>query len=434
MPLIRPLRLTALAAAMPNRLPLTALSLTLLLALPTALLLAVPRRTATGLERLLPIAALLQSFPAQPAQRAPLLWQQRLGPAPAQQLWSQQRRFWWQLWGPHGDAGAYLVFAAPAALPLPSNGLRVDDLVVVAPDPLARQLLQEQLKARRRPPRGLALRCSQSLRQQQAVHWSAGALGQMLGPIAPLAQELQQGCLLLSSSGRTLFWQGEADLSEGSLAAAPPQLPIPAPSPLPPAQWLELRGASLDLLLHGLLGSSVLRDALAKTYGLGPETLRRFRPMPFQLRLQPISRGPFVARLELQLEVGQQRQLSQRWLSDLSEALRDQGLTPAQPMPGITAWQNERGLLVGGWRWRPGSDQLLLFLGPVPTAVAVSPPLGEASWRLRLRPEALAQAKLLPSNLPPLLQRAQQLQMVGRPVGSRSGERRNSLAGRLELP
>jgi hypothetical protein len=33
-----------------------------------------------------------------------------------------------------------------------------------------------------------------------------------------------------------------------------------------------------------------------------------------------------------------------------------------------------------------------------------------------------------------LLQRAQQLQMVGRPVGSRSGERRNSLAGRLELP
>ena len=412
--------------------PATALSLATLLAIPSALLLAFPRRVATGLERLLPVSALLQSFPAQPSQGPPTLWQQRLGPTNAARLWAQQRRFWWQLWGAHGDAGAYLVFSAPASQPLPANGLRIDDLIVVAPDPLARQLLQQQLQARLRAPRGLDQRCTQSLRLQQAVHWGAGALGQMLGPLAPLAQDVQQGCLQLSSSGQTLFWQGEADAVEGSLAPAPPPLAAPAPLPLAASQWLELRGSSLDLLLNGLLGSSVLRESLAKGYGLGPETLRRFRPMPFQLRLQPLARGPFQARLELQLAVGNQRELAERWLNDLSAALRDQGLTPVQPTVGLTGWQRDGSELVGGWRWLPG-PQLLLFLGPVPTSVPFSPPLGQASWRLRLRPVALAQAQLLPPALPPLIQRAKQLQMVGRPVGSRSGERRNSLAGQLDL-
>ena len=428
MPLMRALLMPRM-----QRLPLTLVSLVVLLALPSWFLLRFPRRVATGLERLLPAAALLQSFPAQPNQQPPSLWQQRLGTGLADRLWPQQRRFWWQLWGAHADAGAYLAFSAPQSLPLPANALRIDDLIVVAPDPLARQLLQEQLKARLPVPRGLIQRCSQSLRQQQSVHWSAGALGQMLGALAPLANDVQQGCFVLSSQGTSLVWQGEADVVDGSLGAQPPLLPVPASMPLPRSQWLELRGANLDLLLAGVLTSSVLRESLAQTYGLGPETLRRFRTMPFQLRLAPVARGPFAARLELQLSVGPHAELAQRWLGDLSEALRDQGLTPAQPMRGLTAWQRDGGSLVGGWRWLPGRRDLLLFLGPLPAAVASSPPLGDVAWRLRLRSADMAKASLFPSSLPQLMQRADQVQLIGRPLGARSGERRSALAGRLEL-
>ena len=415
-------------------LPLTLLSTAVLLLLPALLLHSFPRRRATGLERLMPSAALLQSFPAQPAQAPPPLWTQRLGPAQAARLWAGQRHLWWQFWGAHEDAGAYLLLSAPASLPLPANGLRVDDLVVVAPDPLARQLLQQELRVRRRPPRGLALRCTQQLRQRQAVHWNASALGQMLGPLAPLAQDLQQGCLVLSSEGRALLWQGEADASEGSVAEAPPSLALPQLAPLRGSALLELRGRSLDLLLRGLLTSPMLRQSLAQPYGLGPGPLRLLQTAPFQLRLQSVPKGPFLAALELQLEVGSGRKVVEAWLADLSTALQDQGLDAAQPTAGLTAWSREDGTLLGGWRWLPGRQQLLLFLGPVPTHLAASEPLGEANWRLRLRPAAMATAGLLPSSLPPVLRRSQQLQLIGSPRGSRSGERQTSLAGRLQLP
>jgi len=79
-----------------NALPLriTALSTAALLAVPAALLLVVPRKLASGLDRLMPDAALLQSFAARPTQPAPPLWQQRLGPVAAERYWRAQRRFW----------------------------------------------------------------------------------------------------------------------------------------------------------------------------------------------------------------------------------------------------------------------------------------------------------------------------------------------------
>ena len=426
------MRLTLRRPPLPP-LPFTLLTTAALVCIPAALLLAFPRRSASGLERLLPSAALLQSFPVQPSAAPPVLWRQRLGGPGAERLWASQGHLWWQFWGAHGDAGAYLALRAPAHLPLPANSLRVDDLLVVAPDPLARQLLQQELKVRRRPPRGLALRCVQLLRQGQAVHWSAGAVGQLLGPLAPLAQDLEEGCLALSSQGTVLRWQGETDASEGSLAAQPPALASAAAQPLPADQWLELRGRSLDLLLRGLLTSPVVRQSLAQTYGLGPGPLRLLQAMPFQLRLQPVAKGPFRAGLQLQLELGAGRSVIEAWLADLSTALRDQGLKESQPLAGLSAWSREDGSLAGGWRWLPGRRQVLLFLGPVPTSLPISPPLGEASWRLRLRPQALAKAGLLPADLPPVVRRAQQLELLGRAAGSRSGERQSALAGQLDL-
>ena len=426
------MRLTLRRPPLPP-LPLTLLTTAALVLIPAALLITFPRRSASGFERLLPLASLLQSFPAEPTETPPPLWKQRLGSAGAARLWASQRHLWWQFWGAHGDAGAFLALRAPANLPLPANSLRVDDLLVVAPDPLARQLLQQQLKVRRRPPRGLALRCLQQLRQGQAVHWSAGAVAQMLGPLAPLAQDLEEGCLQLSSQGTVLRWQGEADPSEGSLADQPQTLSAPAAQPLPAGQWLELRGRSLDLLLRGLLSSPLVRQSLAQTYGLGPGPLRLVQAMPFQLRLQPVASGPYRAGLQLQLEVGRGGTVLQAWLADLSTALRDQGLTESQPVAGLSAWSREDGSLAGGWRWMPGRQQLLLFLGPVPTSLPLSPPLAEASWRLRLRPQAMAKAGLLPAELPPVVRRSQQLELLGRAAGVRPGERQSALAGQLDL-
>lgn len=417
----------------PPPLPFTLLAAAALVLVPAALLGAFPRRSAAGFERLMPVASLLQSFPAEPAESPPSLWKQRLSAADAARLWAAQRHLWWQFWGAHGDAGAYLVMRAPANLPLPANSLRVDDLLVVAPDPLARQLLQQQLNVRRRPPRGLALRCVQRLREGQAVHWSAGALAQMLGPLAPLAPDLEEGCLQLTSQGTVLRWLGEADASDGSMADQPkPFSPTPL-QPLPAGVWLELRGRDLDLLLRGLLSTPVLRQSLSQTYGLGPDLQRRLQAMPFQLRLQPVPTGPYRAGLQLVLEAGNSGPQLETWLSNLSKALREQGLMESQPLRGLSTWSREDGSLVGGWRWLPGRQQLLLFLGPVPTNLPASPALGEASWRLRLRPQAMATGGMLPIELPPVVRRSRQLVLQGRAAGTRPGERQSALAGQLDL-
>ena len=181
------------------------------------------------------------------------------------------------------------------------------------------------------------------------------------------------------------------------------------------------------------MSSAVLRRSLAQPYGLGPAPLAVLRSRPFLLRLRSEPKGPFRAGLELQLVAGDGRAALERWLVELSAALRDQGLGQTQPVPGLTAWSREDGTLVGGWRWLPGRQQLLLFLGPVPTRLPASPPLEQASWRLRLRPAAMAQAGLLSPELPPVVRRAQQLNLSGRAAGQRSGERQSSLSGWLDL-
>ena len=404
----------------------------MLVLLPAALILSLPRRAASGLDRLIPQAALLQSFRVQPAAPPPPLWQQRLGAQQAQRLWQGQRGLWWQFWGAHGDAAAYLVLNPVQGVPLPAQAVQVDDLAVVASDPLARQLLIEQLRARRRAPRGLAQRCSASLQQSPAVLWNAAAVGQLLGPLAPLAQALEQGCLVLRGEGRTLSWQGEADASEAPMAEPPQALPLPKSPPLQGPQLLDLRGDRLELLLRGPLESSLVRQVLAQTYGLGPEQLRRWGALPFGLRLRALPSGPFRAGLELELESRRDAALTS-WLTQLSHALQDQGLSQGGTTPELTTWSREDGTLVGGWRWR-ADGHLLLFLGPVPNVQAARVPLAEASWRLRMQPRALATAGLLPEALPPVLRRADHVVLQGRPKGIRSGERLSALSGSLSLP
>jgi len=327
----------ALATGPRPPLPWTSSLIALLILLPSLALWRWPRPRAEGLEQLMTGASLVQSFPATPGRRLPQLWQQRLGAGLGEALWQRQTRPWWQIWGPEGQGAPFLVLQAsgwPAELskPLPPQALRLSDLMVVAPDPLSRQSLAANLRPQQRRSRGLHSRCLERLSEDQAVFWNPTALGAMVGPLAPLMQRFQEGCLTLSLAGRGLSWQGEATSVDGVLAQldteAPPVTPPAAALPLPPDELLQVQGGSLQDLLEGLLSRQLIREPLALRYGLDSERLRGLRFAPFRLRLRPQPQGPFQASLELQVRLRQPPQTWQPVLQRLAQSLREQGFEP----------------------------------------------------------------------------------------------------------
>ena len=424
----------------------TAGAIAALVLLPTLALLMVPRPRAQGLERLLSQVALIQSFPSQGRLGAPPLWQQRLGPSLASQVWNRQH-LWWQFWAEHGDGAAYLAFPW-ASLPepyrqaLPLNSLRVDDLLVIAPDPLSQRLLRDELQLKQRQSQGLLQRCRQRLEQDQAVYWSPAGLGALMGPVSPLLQHVQQGCLSLGLRApglrdEALLLSGEASATQGYLGGAQAGFTPSLLPPLGPSVLLDLRGPALDPLLAGLLSRQLIRDPLAARYGIAQPQLTLMRQTPFLLRLNRLPRGPFQAGLELRLAVGSNHRQWAALLQGLRPALIAQGLVDGGPSLQSPAgamgsarfpaaqWSRDDGQVVGGWRWlrEPGADpQVLLFLGPDPTSSkADGGPKAElgtaADWarggngvlRLRLRPKDLASLGLLPADLPKPVQTASQL-------------------------
>ena len=412
-----------------------------LVLLPAVVLFLIPRPRAQGLERLLSQVALIQSFPSQGRLGAPPLWQQRLGPSLAGQVWNRQH-LWWQFWAEHGDGAAYLAFPW-ASLPepyrraLPPNSLRVDDLLVVAPDPLSQRLLRDELQLKQRQGQGLLQRCRQRLERDQAVYWSPAGLGALVGPVAPLLQHVQQGCLSLGLRGESLLLSGEASATQGYLGGAQAGEAQPPLAPLGPSVLLELRGPELDPLLEGLLSRQLIRDPLAARYGIAQPQLALIRQTPFLLRLNRLPKGPFQAGLELRLAVGSNQRQWAALLQGLRPALVAQGMvdgTPSLQSPTgavgsakfpAAQWSRDDGQVVGGWRWlrEPGgAPQVLLFLGPDPSGPKADAglkadsaaktdwaPAGKGLVRLRLRPKDLAGLGLLPPDLPKPVQTASQL-------------------------
>lgn len=453
-------------------LPVTSGVIVLLL-LPALQLQRFPRSNAAGLERLVPVAALIQSFAAAPARPVPALWQERLSQPLAARLWARQQGQWWQLWGESGDGGTLLAISGRAfeGLPeraLPANSFRLDDLLVIAADPLSRQQLQQQLSRTARPPKGMEKRCVDQLRSAQTVAWTGTAVSQLTGALAPLLGRFQKGCLVLAGDATGLTWRGEATGSGKAAAAAElAELPaVPSRQPLPATLLLDVEGDRLDLLFEGLLSRQLIRQPLVDRYGLQETLLRRLGGSPFRLRLSPQPAGAFQASLDLQLQVGKQRQEWIQWLAQLREVLKEQGLVeqlpsaaeraggaaadPAPPLP-TGVWLRQDGTVVGGWRWiRPtaGAPPLLsLFLGSLPPPVP-APPLPRIeltpavatlpqTLRLRARPQALAALGLLPPALPPVLQQSDQLELVARwpavAKGSSGGQAQALLAGSLTL-
>jgi len=470
----------------PRRLPLpiTATAIALLLALPLTALQRLPRPRAQGLEQLLDGVTLLQSFPAAPQRSVPDLWRQRLGDRLAERAWQQQRGFWWQLWGEHVDGAPMLALPAislPAATvaKLPPQAMRLGDLVVVAPDPLALQMLRDGLRPQQRRSRGLQRRCLERLQSSQSVFWNPAAIGVIAGPMAPLLARFQDGCLSIGLDGTGVIWSGEAAALNGGLdrLATPVNLVNPTRLlPLPADQLLEIQGSSLDLLLEGLLARQMIRDPLASRYGIDTDRLTLLRQVPFQLRLKPLAQGPFQASLELQLLVGQNRSAWQSLLDRLGRSLQAQGLhqrdsgprgsvaafagkvepgSPARPATSgskpttgsgamvSATWTRDDAVVLGGWRWLAADDgqaQILLFLGPVPQGAlrrigGSDDPLPTAvGLRLRSRPTALAALEMLPPEVPDLVRRSAQLEFEARSLDQgKTAAPISLLSGRLQV-
>ena len=417
----------------------TGLTLALLLLGPGGWLVRHPRLHAAGLERLAASAALLQSFRSGGQQPPPALWSRRLGAGLAQQLWSRHSGLWWQFWGGHGDGAEFLALPAEAfgginPLPLPPTALQVDDLVVLAADPLNRQWLQDQLRLKFAPPQGLQRHCINGLQNSVSVYWSGPTLGELLGPLTPLFLPFQQGCFVLSGEGKALLWQGQASPLGPSQAGTAPGGPLQEPPPAHPdaEPLLLLQGTRLAPLVDGLLASRLVSEPLQKTYGLGPSQLGLLRQAPFLLRLRSEAKGPYQASLELHLALGAHPADWQALLAGLRKGLLAQGLEEREATipqwqrqaPGnrfsASTWQRAESTVapsspggsapgentankdtpsrdtpngstsngstvVGGWRWqhlRPGASQsapgpgqphvLVLFLGPEPKLAPAS--------------------------------------------------------------
>jgi len=425
-------------------LPITVTVVVLLTAGPALVLSRWPRPTARGLEQLMAISSLLQSFPATPDRPPPALWQQRLGPRLATRLWRQQRGVWWQIWSEDAGAAAALAFTAPpaaAGLRPPAGGVAVDDLWVISADPLARQLLQERLRPQRRASRGVQRQCLQLMQREQAVFWNPTALGPLLGPLASLLQRYQEGCLALGLEAQGLRWAGAGAAVDGLLTAPAAMAPPGPQAPPPPLRTvlLEVEGRSLQPLLGALVSKRLIREPLQQHYGLGDSRLQLLLQTPFRLELLPRSEGPYQASLALQLEVAPRGSGWQPLLQALGRGLKGQGLEEKRP----GEWQRADGTVLGGWRWlqTPGlrSGRLLFTLGASPSsyrpATATPEPLAPGrpgGWlQLRLRPEAMAPLQLLPSGLPALLGQSAQLWTMAEPVPGEVGISR--LRGGLQL-
>lgn len=443
------MRLRAQWQRLPLRHTLTAVAALVLV--PALGLLLWPRSQAAGLGRLLSQAQLMQSFAAGGTSRPlPALWRQRLG-GQAPGLWARQQGTWWQFWGAHGDSGAYLVMPAVSLsglnrARLPQQPLLVDDLAVIAADALSRQWLAERLRTVSRPQRGLEQRCLEQLRRPQVVVWNPAGLGVLAGPVAPLLQRLQQGCLSLDMRGDALALNGEAAAGSGVLGPPPPSGPDLVNRALPPGQLLELSGPSLEMLLQGLLGRQLVREPLASRYGITEPQLALMRRLPFVLRLRALPRGPFVAGLTLELAPPQRdRAAWLRLLAGLREPLLQQGLqepparleaTSPRLGAGLTQasrWTRADGQVVGGWfeSRTPGTtdgSRLVLFLGPQPEASAGT--AATTALRLRARPADLAALDLWPSGFPQLVRTAPSLELLASDGATQPISR---LTGRLSL-
>lgn len=379
-----------------------------------------------SLQPLLPSVALLQTFPPPGGTTVvPPIWRERLPPALMQRLQRQSSSPWSQAWSSHSGTPPFLILRdLPGGVPV-RHSFRWGSYTVIAADPLSLQTLQADL---RRPLAAAhRSRCPLVDRSAPSLFWSGDALASLAGPLVPLLQPWQEGCLTLGSTGgpgRRLRWSGRVT-GQPPLHGTPQSRSdrgawMPA-SGSPPTALLSLEGSSLEPLIGSLLRPGPLLGELRQRHGLSAPLERQLLAMPFRLILKPnAADAPYRVTLLLALPKTSGSLSPAQTLAPLLAALgrdlpEDLRMLREAHISTVVDGSNQ---VRGGWLQ---NDRGLVFsLGGLPDAapLAAGPVVQAKGLRLDASPVALDSLQLLPQALPDTIRQSPRLQALWTPEGT----------------
>lgn len=373
-----------------------------------------PAAPAGSLQPMLPSLALLQTFPA-PGSRGPLprIWRDRLPMALMERLQRQSASPWAQAWSSHGGTPPFLILRDVPSRIQVRESFRWGPYTIVAADPLSRQALQADLQ---RPlAAGHRRRCPLVDGPAPALFWSSDALASLAGPLVPLLQPWQEGCLRLGSEGQQggrLTWSGQVTSQPPLVGAAATVSPSGAP-PDAPAAPLELEGTSLAPLLGSLLRQGPLLSELRQHYGLSAALQEQLLGSPFRLRVTANGAdAPYRVTLLVALPRAAGAASPARSLAPLLTALARDLPDDLQVVHGGNRSRvvDAAGQVRGGWLQEERGVVFSLGGGPDPAPLAAGPVAVARGMRLTASPRTLDGLQLLPEALPMSLRRSPLLQ------------------------
>jgi hypothetical protein len=364
---------------------------------------------------MLPSLALLQTFPAPGGGGAlPRLWRERLPATLAERLSRQSPSPWALAWTSHSGTPPFLILRDVPSHVSVAHSFRWGGSTIVAADPLSRQALQADLQWPLAAA-GHRSRCPLVDGPAPTLFWSSDALANLAGPLVPLLQPWQEGCLRLASDGpqgSRLTWSGrvtsEPPLAEAAVAVGPmPARPTPSASPL------TLEGTSLAPLVGRLVRPGPLLNELRQHYGLSPALQGHLLGSPFRLMVVAnAAEAPYRVTLLLALPRAARGPSPAHSLAPLLAALARDLPDDLQVLPWDKGSRvvDATGQVRGGWLQEERGVVFSLGGAPDPTPLASGPVTVASGMRLTASPRALDQLQLLPEALPmsvrgsPLLQ------------------------------
>lgn len=419
--------LPAMTAAAPRlpawRRPFSLVLTALPFGIATWLIQTAPATPPGSLQPLLPSVVLLQTFPAPGgAGVVPSIWQERLPLTLAQRLQRQSSAPWAQAWSSHSGTPPFLILRdLPLRFPV-RHSFRWGAYTIVAADPLSLQTLQADLK---RPlAAGHRNRCPLVDGPPPALFWSGDALASLGGPLAPLLQPWQEGCLTLGSAGgaaRRLRWSGrvtgQPPLRE-AMRSRSDQGPSIQTSDSPTTPLLALEGSSLEPLIGSLLRPGPLLSELRQRHGLSAPLERQLLASPFRLILKPNGAdAPYRVTLLLALPKAAGSPSPTRTLAPLLAALgrdlpEDLRLEQEADVSTVVDASDQ---VRGGWLQNDRGVVFSLGGPPDPAPLAAGPVSLARGLRLDASPVALDGLQLLPQALPDTVRRSPRLQALWTP-------------------
>ncbi len=480
--------------------PFTSLAIAFLVVIPLTSLWLNDRRSgtesdsSTTADSLLHVSEgmqMVQSFRVDAAKPVPALWTKLFDPKTASELWQQlDEQIWWQAWPQEGDP-LLILPETTVVLPSATAPLRreIEGFTLVFADLLNAVTFDQEARSSNIVPSPLEAQCFQYLKKGSAVLWTPAALASMAGPMLPLLQSASYGCFSLELKGKLLSWNGvvgSRPLRQASRRLAPPDQPAAIPSlntiatqpvepssakqssskkttaktptsktpssktpsskdpstkkTAPAAPLLEMSSSSSRSLLGAMLNRPLIRDGLEEDYGLPPTLQLELLDAPLFLKVIQVDQGPFLAgvQLDLQLPADTKRVVSA--LNSAGEKLKEGGLQRREkklispngrPAGRAVLWfekHDEKERLLGGWTLINADDakkrpaQLRLTLATSPHAKASSSASGTAlppdpvQLVLSMQPNDLEQLGLLGSSWPRPVRMARQLNLILQPL------------------